>query len=455
MIARRQIRSDRVRRADLFRDQFDTSPSLDPHFEFLARKYGSSESGSNPGGDRFAGPYSILRDAPTAAASLPFVAFTAAGFFVLFLPASELPQLLGGSLGASILSVGGASEAGPKDYESAVTIASLAFAGAFLYSLRLLLKSLIAFDLSSITFLRAFVHMLLATLVAVVVWRAAPDASALFGSAKAGVQAHASAAARTEPVSRLWLLLAFGAGFIPDAAFSWLWRRARLSVGPRAARFARRTADAPLTLIEGVDFLTACRLEEIKVANVQNLAAANPIMLHVETSTCIFTIMDWVSQAQLCAAVGPQRFLLFRKINLRTIFDMERAVLDPSAPLGSKQMAGAVLLASDGDTNVLREFGIRPLAVAYRDFDKALVSWVNVEVVEHLVRVIADDLHVCRLRQIRRALEASVDAAKLEEPRRALRISANQQAAANSYANGYGHDRAAGAEVPAGLQAVR
>jgi hypothetical protein len=452
MIARRQIRAARVRRAGLFRDHFNLNPSLDPHFEFLGRKYASvlhPKLGADAPPRRLFS--SIIRDWSIAAASLPFVLFTAAGFFLLFLPASELPQVLGGSIGASILSVGGASAAGPKEYESAVTIASLAFAGAFLYSLRLLLKALVAFDLSSITFLRAFVHMLLATLVVVVVWRAAPDMSAFYAAAKAGGQA--PAAARMEPVSRLWLLLAFGAGFVPDAAFSWIWRRARLMFSSRAARVARR-ADAPLTLIEGVDFLTARRLEEIGIANVQNLAAANPIMLHVETSTCIFTIMDWAAQAQLCAAAGPQRFFLFRKINVRTIFDLERAVLDPSAPLGSKQMTGAVLLASDGDTNVLRNFGIRPLEVTYRDFDKALISWVNVEVIEHLVRVIVDDLHVCRLRQIRRALEASIDAAKPEEARRPLKIASNREAAAQPRANGFDHDGMA-SEVPVGLQSAR
>jgi hypothetical protein len=441
MIARRRIRIARLQRAGVFRGHFNIGPSLDPQFEFLARKYGASAAGKQ--GEAMAPAFSsALRDWSIGAASLPFALLTAAGFFLLFLPASELPHVLGGSLGASILSVGGAGEASAKDFESAVTIACLAFAGAYLYSLRLLLKALIAFDLSSIVFLRAFAHMLLAIMVAVVLWRAAPDVSALHDAAKSG------ASAPPQSVSKAWLFLAFGIGFIPDAAFSWLWRKTRLAFNRGAARLGRRKADGALTLIEGVDFLTARRLEEIGIGNVQNLASSNPIMIHVETSICIFTVVDWVAQAQLCAAVGPQRFFLFRKINVRTIFDLERAVLDVSSPLGSRQMAGAILLASGGETNMLRDFGVRPLAVTYRDFETALTSWVNVEVIEHLVRVVVDGLHISRLRQIRRALEASIDAVKPDEPRRPLKIAASQPTA-EAYVNG--HDRATAAEVPVGL----
>jgi len=129
----------------------------------------------------------------------------------------------------------------------------------------------------------------------------------------------------------------------------------------------------------------------------------------------MFLIMDWIAQAQLCAAVGPERFLLFKKINIRTIFDLERAVLDPSSPAGLKQIAGAVLLASDGGkTNV----SLRPLDMAHRDFDRALTSWVNAEVIEHLVRVIMDNLHIHRLRQLWKEIEASLPPARAEKLQR-------------------------------------
>jgi hypothetical protein len=461
MIARREIGEARIRSANLLRETLNEDPNLDPYFEFLGSKYRAHGAGVSRSGADFQPPRLERREAFLAAASVPFLLFTAGGFFLLFLPASELAHLLDSSVGANMLSVGGLNDAGPKDYENAVAIASFAFAGAFLYCLRLFARAVIAYNLSSITFLRAFGHMVMATLLALVIWRAAPDVRAAADAAslqsssqldrKAPRQSRVSAGnpAQTAPVSGLWLLLAFGIGLVPDAAYSWMWRRTRLAFGPRSSKAASRAAAAPLTLIEGIDFLTAYRLGELRIANVQNLAAANPIMLQAETSNCIYIVMDWVAQAQLCAAVGPERFLLFRKINIRTIFDLERAVLDASAPLGSRQMAGAVLLASDGKTNMFREIGVRPLDVTYRDFDKALTTWVNVEVIEHLVRMVMDDLHVHRLRQIRRALEASQGAARRDEPRQPLKIAASPSSSAEAHANGEG------GYVPFGLPAMR
>jgi hypothetical protein len=458
LISRREIAESRIRNATVLRQTLNGDQSLDSCFEFLGRKYNSSDPGQISGKPLSQRSGLERGELFLAAASIPFLLFTAAGFFLLFLPASELPRLLDGSIGANILSVGGRGDSGPKDYENAAAIASFAFAGAFLFCLRLFAKALISFNLSSITFLRAFGHMVLATLLALVIWRASPDVRASAESvappSHAASQSRASAPTQPAPVSGLWLILAFGIGLVPDAAYSWMWRRTRLAFGPRSARAANRAGAAPLTLIEGVDFLTAYRLGELRIAAVQNLAAANPIMLHVETSTCIYSVMDWVAQAQLCSAVGPERFLLFRKINVRTIFDLERAVLDPSTPLGSQQMAGAVLLASDGKTSLLRNFGVRPLDVTYRDFDKALTSWVNVEVIEHLVRVIMDDLHVRRLRLIRSALEASLGAARSEEARQPLKI-ASSHSGDDAQANGFRRGGEKGAEVPFGLPASR
>ncbi len=471
VVVRRELRISRTQAADVLRKDLNPSSGIDFHFEFMKMKYSSpfpaslsSDSGPEPSGRLSLDYYEWL----LLVASVPFVILTAAGIFIMFLPASQLPELAGGSVGANILSVGGLSDAGPQDYENAVTIASLAFAGAFLYCLRLFLKALLAFDLSAITFLRAFAHMLFATILAVVIWRAAPgfplptsgfaqSAVAIDRNApaKAAAASGVPAPAKPEPAPKLMLFLAFAVGFLPDTAFSWIGRQARLLVSRRPARLARHSAATPLTVIDGIDFTTAYRLEEMKIANVENLAASNPVMLNVETAIGLFALVDWIGQAQLCAAVGPHRFLLLRKLNLRTIFDLERAVLDPSAPMGLKQMVGAVLLASDGKTTILRDFGLRPLEVTYREFDKALTSWVNIEVIEHLARVIVDDLHVHRLRQISQAIEARLDPAEPGgRPRAPLKIAASQTPAKSSaHGNGSMRDRASG-DVPAGVQSL-
>ena len=432
LLARRQTREDRIHAAEVFRRTYDGSLSSSVYFEFFERKYYPGNGASNPaaeGRPRGKYPFPDISGWLLLGASLPFVIFTGAGVFALLMPAGELTGLARDSLG---ISLDGAGANASKHYENALAIASLAFVSAYLFSLRSLFKTLVAYEPFAIAFLRAFAHMLFAVLLAVMLWRVAPDARPLEEAAvkvqqsivsdnKATVRPGTPAEeARNLPqvpdkpaeMNKLWLVLALIIGFLPAYTFSWLLQRARLLLSHRYRLAARRAAIAPLTVIDGIDFAKAYRLGEANIADVQNLAAANPVMLHVETAYGMFPIMDWIAQAQLCAAVGSERFLLFKKINVRTIFDLERAVLDPSSPPGLKQIAGAVLLASGGGkANV----GLRPLDMSHRDFDRALTSWVNAEVIEHLVRVMMDNLYIHRLRQLWKEMEASLPPARSEK----------------------------------------
>ncbi len=435
LLARSQTRRDRIHAAEVFRRTFDGSLSSSVYFEFFDRKYYPGIEALSAAAidvrprSNYRGP--DISGWLRSGASFPFIAFTTAGVFLLLSPAGELNQLLSDALGTNPDS---ASASVSKDYENAFAIASVAFVSAYLYGLRLLFKSLVAYEPIGIAFLRAFAHMLFAVLLAVMLWRVAPDTRPL-AEAAAKVQNSLvsgnkvtvrpapedapgvlKVAAEPERISKLWLMLALVIGFLPDYSFAWLLQRIRLTLSWRYRLAAKHAAMAPLTAVDGIDFAKAYRLGEANIAGVQNLAAANPIMLHIETSYCMFLIMDWIAQAQLCAAVGPERFLLFKKINIRTIFDLERAVLDSSSPVGLKQIAGAVLLASDGSkANLFRDLGVRPLDMAHRDFDRALTSWVNVEVIEHLVRVIMDNLYIHRLRQLWKEIEASLPPAKSEK----------------------------------------
>ncbi len=435
LLARNQIREDRIHAAEIFRRTFDGPLGSSVYFEFFERKYYPGIEATNAAAVNVRSmgkyPFPDISSWLLFGASFPFIIFTTAGVFVLLSPAGELNRLLSEALGAS---PDGAAASVSKDYENAFAIASFAFVAAYLYSLRLLFKSLVAYEPFAIAFLRAFAHMLFAVMLAVMIWRVAPDTTPLVEAATKVQNSVAGAnkvtvrptpedvrdvrqvPAEPEQISKLWLMLALVFGFLPDYSFSWLLQRTRVTLSRRYRLAAKHAAAAPLTVIDGIDFAKAYRLGEANIAGVQNLAAANPIMLHIETSNCIFLIMDWIAQAQLCAAVGPERFLLFKKINVRTIFDLERAVLDPSSPVGLKQIAGAVLLASDGGkTNLFRDLGVRPLDMAHRDFDRALTSWVNVEVIEHLVRVIMDNLHIHRLRQLWKEIEGSLPPARPEK----------------------------------------
>ncbi len=435
LLARSQTRRDRIHAAEVFRRTFEGSLSSSVYFEFFERKYRPGIEAPNAAAvdvrSRSIYPFPGISGWHLSGASFPFIIFTTAGVFILLSPAGELAQLLSDALGVS---PGGTDASVSKDYENALALASLAFVSAYLYSLRLLFKSLVAYESFAIAFLRAFAHMLFAVMLAVMIWRVAPDTRPLVEAAtkvQNGIVGGNNITVRPTPqdapgarlgpagpeqISKLWLMLALVIGFLPDYSFSWLLQQARVTFIRRYRLAAKRAAMAPLTVIDGIDFAKAYRLGEADIAGVQNLAAANPIMLHIETSYCMFLIMDWIAQAQLCTAAGPERFLLFKKINVRTIFDLERAVLDPASPVGLKQIAGAVLLASDGGkTNLFRDLGVRPLDMAHRDFDRALTSWVNAEVIEHLVRVIMDSLHIHRLRQLWKEIEASLPPARSEK----------------------------------------
>jgi hypothetical protein len=441
LLARNQVRNDRIHTAEVFSRTFEGALSSNSYFEFLPRKYyaGISLSGSGEAVPRYSAvPFASRASWLLFGSSLPFVIFVAVGVFIIVFPSHDLAKFLSAYMEKSDSKEDSLAISFQKDYESIIILVSLAFASSFLYALRLFFKSLAAYSSVAILFLRAFAHMLFSVMLAVMIWRVAP-ASEPFTNIATQVQnsiesgnkvtirpnkedAHdpqaGAAAARQGQVPKIWLILAFVIGFIPDAGFSWLLRRARLTLDRRSTKAANQAAVTPLTIIDGIDFATAFRLEEGNIVSVQNLAAANPVMLHVETAYCIFLIMDWIGQSQLCAAVGPERFLLFRAINIRTIFDLERAVLENDSPAGLKQIAGAILLAQGtARTSLLRDSGVRPLDVVHRDFDKALTAWVNVEVVEHLVRMIMDSLHIHRFRRLWRDIEASAtspDAIKLQ-----------------------------------------
>ena len=183
----------------------------------------------------------------------------------------------------------------------------------------------------------------------------------------------------------------------------------------------------PMTLIDGIDHFIAFRLEEANIFDVQNLACFNPIMLHIESPYGIYQTIDWVAQAQLCCVVGPERFLALKTLNIRTIFDLQRAVLgprgDPNADLGGSfgttfvpdpnlldAIADLLLLDVKRDQKLRGDIGRTgpiPLQQAVTA-ESPFTLGTRRETVVHLVNVMLDDLHVHRLRQLWRHIELSL-----------------------------------------------
>ncbi|MBN8501557.1 MAG: hypothetical protein J0M19_10455 [Sphingomonadales bacterium] len=239
---------------------------------------------------------------------------------------------------------------------------ALLFLGSYLGTLTVIIRAVTQFDLTATTFLKAGYHLLescVAGLLLVAIFHLLPGQAAWSGWAV--------------PIT---YPLLFAVGFVPDAGLRTLMSSIGASLERKPAegeaegwlakvggklmravkltdgRFASATKSISLDVIDGIDMFTRHRLSEAGIYEVQNLAVANPILLHVETPFGIYQTIDWVAQAQLCTVVGPERFLLLRQFNIRTIFDLERAVLSLKSTQPMRQILGSFLLMN---TNTLRE----------------------------------------------------------------------------------------------------
>lgn len=359
---------------------FKKSPHI-PTLEFARSKYGT---GANPASGRALVSTWIL-----FISAIPYLCLSIAGFLLLFMPYSALvptgtPNHTSLTLSLFWLDPADDGKSENSRLLSSAAIASAAFLGAYLFTLRLLLRAVMNFELSPLTWLRTSIHIVSGMIVAVLIYRVlvgTPFISQL-------LQLTTDPNTQTAPL-RLWLGIAFVAGYIPDFGLSTLVRRLRIShLKTVDGEILQGVSIIPIEVLDGIDYDIRYRLEETNIADVQNLATYNPILLFVETPFGLYEAFDWVLQAQLCTVVGTKTFLELKKIHVRTIFDLERAVLADDAPDGMVRLVGSVLYA-DAPANL-----------------RALISTggnelvLDVTNVKHAVMVMGDDLHIHRLRQL-------------------------------------------------------
>jgi hypothetical protein len=382
IVIRNNVRQQRGNVVAEFEKVFDMANVHNASFEFVKNKY--------QGPDNFSWRKLYL-------AAIPFMMVSFCGISLAFIPLQETTLKKGLTVhhlvAPNLLTNGGLLEENAQYFENFLTVAIVAFLASFLFSLRYLVRSIANFDLAPLTFFRVTIHMLLAIATAGVLWRTFPNLSAtLTGSDPTTTAATASL---------LWIGAAFMIGFFPDLGLNYLIQRIPFPLKRNRDDLLGQCAVTSIEVVDGIDIWKRFRLEEIDIVDVQNLATTNPILLHVETPYGFYECFDWVAQAQLCTIVGADQYLELRRRHIRTVFDLERAVLGPQATEQARRMVADILFATGPHSAKFFESwrrggdpgqpdGATP-SRAHEQYDDATCK--------HLVRAMLDDLHVHRLRQ--------------------------------------------------------
>jgi hypothetical protein len=223
----------------------------------------------------------------------------------------------------------------PRDGEFAsyqagtVLVIASAFIGAYVWSVNYLVLRVANFDLTPLDFLRASTHILLTTVIA-------------------GVFRHVVAASTSAELAlALVLLIAFMMGLFPSLGINVLIDRlppsVRIKRVPQAAREIGR--ELPVDLLDGIGSAIKFRLGNYEIEDVQNLATENPIHLYIATPYSLCEVLDWVAQAQLLLAIGPERFGVARQRAVRDIFNL----LDLGETAEGRSMLRGVVLDGEPD----------------------------------------------------------------------------------------------------------
>jgi hypothetical protein len=333
-VGRRNVRVRRLRMIDnlagvLKHVPADSASFIPPALELVRARY--------LGGARRAAPWSRVLDwlkevgiyfLPTSI----FVLLSACGFALIVGLGGDWLEATKGLL-QGMRGEGGAA----LDFATATALVlGAGFVGAYIWAIDYLILRIANFDLSPLSFLRTSAHVLMTVFVAWVL-----------------SQVVAAPGIKEKLAVTLVLGIAFLSGLYPSLGLNVLvdrlphWLRLKRDV-PEANAISR---SFPLDLIDGIDPLIRFRLNQLEIAEVQNLATANPILLYVEAPYGLLEVIDWIAQAQLLAELGPDRFLEARSRGVR---DMLAFLQLGRSAAGRPLLAPLLLPAAQADEQALQ-----------------------------------------------------------------------------------------------------
>lgn len=312
-----------------------------------------------------------------------YVVLSCLGFVAALSPPGHFDLHLAGS---TFLTAGKVS----INAKELIGVLSYAFLGGYIWTIQYLIRRVANFDLKPLSFVRCAIHILLGAFVTAAAWHLTGDW---------GGEAFALSPA-----------LAFLVGMQPALLIDKLVARFTIMQLRRVSPASKEICEeVPLDTVLGIDPYIKFRLSEFEIEDVQNLATINPIQLFVETPYGLFESIDWVAQAQLIVAVGTAKTKRLRELNIRTIFDLEKAIFDPAfsrrlAAILVPDMTPAEAAAVEAAAQSFGAGGARATETPWWDGDlHAGTSEVALDyrsLLQATVGLLRDDLHVLRLRQI-------------------------------------------------------
>lgn len=156
------------------------------------------------------------------------------------------------------------------------------FIGAWVYSINLILRRFLAYDLTPGVYVFVINRFLLAWLI-----------GAIVGLGQGTFSRGAGVAPEINLVTVF--IVVFSIGFFPEWGISWIMATAKRVLG-QSGGIAKETR---LSNIEGLSIWHQGRLQQEGIENVQNLSAANIPALVISTPFTVGQIVDWVDQSIL------------------------------------------------------------------------------------------------------------------------------------------------------------